>query len=371
MNLFIKIRVIRIVALAFGIERFHIHIEVGPRHRLAIAGIIGAPHSGFGAIVDHRSTDGRYLIKQNQSLDRAVLSFRFSRVVFWIVAGGDEAGFVVVEDSGVNVVFVAGVEYHGGEAVGVVGVHEVLHGVGDGGMVGITAVADHFGEFGGADGAVDEVAFDGDGEAVVVHGCGESAFDDEAGGVFPDFCDGVGLGVDFADVGVPVFPEADGEFVGDVESPAVDAVGGIAVAVGVHPALGDLEDVVFGIGVHVEAVGSVAEDGEGAEAPPAFVAEFVAFGAGIIEFVDLIPIAVGRVLLIEFNVAKGEEVGAGVVEDAVDDDADVAFFGFLEEVEEEFVGAGPLPRGGVLVFFFDDCEIADGVRAKVGVDVVE
>ncbi len=53
----------------------------------------------------------------------------------------------------------------------------------------------------------------------------------------------VGLRVDLARVLTPVLPEGMGDAIGDIESPTINTVARIAIAIGIHPALGGGEDV--------------------------------------------------------------------------------------------------------------------------------
>ena len=77
------------------------------------------------------------------------------------------------------------------------------------------ALAEENGELARREFVVNQPAFDGVGEAVVVHRGGEAAFAEEFVGLVPEFGDGIGLGVDAADVRVPVGPELQRYLIGD------------------------------------------------------------------------------------------------------------------------------------------------------------
>ncbi len=206
---------------------------------------------------------------------------------------------------------------------------------------------------------------------MVVHRGREAALREEVGGVLPDFGDGVRLGVQGPHVCVPVAPEPHGHLVGHVEPPPVDAVGGVAVAVGVHPARRRVEDVLFGAGVQVGAVGRIGKLGQRLDAPPAFVGKLVRGRRRVVEAFDDVPVFVGRRLALLAQVVEREKVAPGVVEDAVDDDAHPARVRLLDEREEQAVRRRHVPRRRVARLQFHQRKIALGVGPEVRVDVVE
>src|SRR5581483_5545628 len=131
---------------------------------------------------------------------------------------------------------------------------------------------------------------------------------------------------------VPVCPKFRRPFFGDVESPAVDTFGQFTMRL--HPAFGRLENVSLGTGMHVLAVAGGGERGQRHVSPPTFVGEFISLGAWIVEAFDRIPIFVTRIFLVLANVFEGEEVAAGVIENAVDDDVHAAFMRATDKIEK-------------------------------------
>ncbi|MFM1943616.1 MAG: hypothetical protein RI897_2598 [Verrucomicrobiota bacterium] len=185
----------------------------------------------------------------------------------------------------------------------------------------------------------------------------------------PDFAGDEGIGVDGFDPLTELDPEAHGDFGGDVEAPAIDTVLGVAVIVGVHPALDDGMEVLADIGV--ERGFCAVEFGEVLDADPALVVEFVLGCIGVVPLFDDEPIceAAGGALLPGF--LESPEGDADVIEDAVDDDTHIALVDFADELEEEFVGGGPFPGGRVGgVFAIEELDVAFGVGAEVSVDVM-
>lgn len=215
-----------------------------------------------------------------------------------------------------------------------------------------------------------EISGSGKGEVIVHDGVEFISLEvgDEFFDRIDDFGGEVGLWVDGFDEGAPLFPEAVWDAEGDVEAPAVDTIGGVAIAIGVHPAACGVKDVLARGGGDV--VIDLEELGEGIVAEPAAVFEWGASSLIAPRFDDE-PITVGGGLLVNDEVLERWGLLAKVVEDAVEDNADIIFFSFLEEVQEEFIGGCPLPSGGVVEGFLgDEGEIAGRIRSEIRIDVV-
>ena len=122
---------------------------------------------------------------------------------------------------------------------------------------------------------VNQETFGGKGKSVIVHRGTETTVPQIIAGFIPNFRNGKSLRIEFANFGVPVLPELVGDFIGNVQPPAVDAVAGITIAVGIHPPQRRLEHVSFGFGMQIGAVIVVGELGQRVDTPPAGIFEFV------------------------------------------------------------------------------------------------
>ncbi|RLS87844.1 MAG: hypothetical protein DWI09_09215 [Planctomycetota bacterium] len=91
-------------------------------------------------------------------------------------------------------------------------------------------------------------------------------------GAIPNFANDVGVGVDRLHQSAPCTPKTLGNLVGHIEPPSIDAVRWIAIAVGIHPATGDVDDVLLRRCAG-DALGILAKLGQFAESRPAAVLE--------------------------------------------------------------------------------------------------
>ena len=344
-------------------EGFVVVGDVVPEHGLAVARIVGAPHADLGAIVDHGCAGAGHLPDDRQ------LQGGFGR---GSGAGGDQlrgvghAGPVEVwlpvgERGAVTL-------KHGQDAAGVVGVEQILQDVDGARRMAVMQDVDAALEFGGIDG-VGVGGKEGDGGIgpLVVHDGGKLVGLKPWLGGADNFGSGVGFGIDVADEGVPLAPEGVGQAVGHIEPPAINTFAGAALAGGIHPAAGDVEEVLLDAGV--EGVLVAAEAGQDPAAIPTGVVE-AAVGMPL---GHLIPVAVGGVFPVAHNVLEGEAADAGMVEDAIQNDPHAAGVDVGDEVQKVAVGGGPDPGGGVFGFAGggDGAQIAFAVGPEGGVNVME
>ena len=181
-----------------------------------------------------------------------------------------------------------------------------------------------------------------------------------------NFGGGVGVGVDGADVGVPFAPKGMGHAEGHIQPPAVYAFFGASLAGWVHPAAGDVENIFFNAGMEVGFV--APEIGQDAGAVPTGVVECaVGMPAG-----HLIPVGISGCAAIFLQIAKGETGGAGVVEDAIQNDAHASRMDVGDQLQKKTVGGGPNPGGRVFGFVGggDGAQIACAVGAERGIYAV-
>ena len=280
-------------------------------------------------------------------------------------------GDVVVELCRLFVRPAGGIDDHRRQPVGVVGIDKVEHRVAHRRRMVLQAVGKLLRRLPCSERGVDEIALRGKREAVVVHRGVEGSLVEEPAGFVPFLGHGVGLWVDRLHERVPVAPEGHGHLAGHVEPPAVDAVFRVAVAVGIHPPAGDVEHVGLRAGVEVFLRGVVGELGQRVHAPPALVLELVRRRGGVVVLLDRVPLLIGRGLLLLAKIPEGEEVAAGVVEYAVEHHPHAPGVGLLEELEEQPVGAGPLPRRGIARLPLHRREVAGGIGAEVRIDVMK
>ena len=238
----------------------------------------------------------------------------------------------------------------------------------------VAPLVEHLPEGGRLDRVVDEVGLHGLRESVVVHrGQEPGPLEVIGGAVTPNLGDRDGIGVDAENKRIPIAPKLVGNLLGHVETPAVDAVAGIAVAVGIHPTLGRVEDVFFHRRMQITAIFVVPKLRQRVEAGPSGETQLVASGVGVVRRLDGIPFHVRRLFTLHADVAEGEEVAPRVIEDPVDHNLDTPFVGFFDQLEKQFVRGGPFPRGRIsgLAAVANDLEIALGIGAEIRIDVVE
>ena len=89
--------------------------------------------------------------------------------------------------------------------------------------------------------------------------------------------------------------------------------------------------------------------------------------------VMLKPVGVARVLAVLYHVLKRRVLCADVVENAIDDHVEAHGVGLLNEMQEELVGLGPLPRGRIeqVLARGDLVVVALGAEVVVYVHVAE
>ena len=170
-----------------------------------------------------------------------------------------------------------------------------------------------------------------------------------------------------------------GDVAGDVQPPAVHAVGGVAIAVGVEPSLRDGEDVLPRAGGQPGHRVVLEHRQRAAGLVPGVVldAAGLADGLGTPEVLleapigDLEPAGVLAVATLLQHVLEEGVRGAGVVEDAVDHDLEAAVVRLVEEIQEDLVGGRELPRRRVVGLALDLLETLLGEHAEVVVDVAE
>ncbi len=125
----------------------------------------------------------------------------------------------------------------------------------------------------------------------------------------PDLADDVRLGVDGADPAAELAPEVVVvNLVGDIEPPAVDAE--------LHPLAADVpEELADLVRIRIELR-------QGGQAPPGLViGRLVRVVGEERELLDVEPVEIGRIRAVLQDVVELEEAAAGVVEDAVEHDA--------------------------------------------------
>ena len=238
----------------------------------------------------------------------------------------------------------------------------------------ITTLVEHLPEGGRLDRVVDKVCLHRLRECVVIHrGQEPGPLEIISRAVTPDFGDRDGIGVDAENKRIPIAPKLVGNLLGNVETPAVDAIARVAIAVWIHPALRRVEDVFFHRRMQIGAVFVVPKLRQRVESEPSGVTQFVAPRVGVIRRLDGIPFHVRRLFTLHADVAEGEEVAPRVIEDAVDHDLDTPFVGFFDQLEKQFVRGGPFPRGRIsgLAAVANDLEIALGIGTEIRIDVVE
>ena len=129
-------------------------------------------------------------------------------------------------------------------------------------------------------------------------------------------------------------------------------------ASGRQPAFAHIIYMLFGTGIEVAIVGAAAgltrqghiefaDCGQADEGGSALVGEFAGRRSGVIKAADLAPVGEGRGFLLQ-DVLPGPEQSAGVVPGIVEHDFHLAVVDFVDELQEQPVGAGSLPGTGAI-----------------------
>jgi len=258
------------------------------------------------------------------------------------------------------------------DAHGVVAVEQVLHHKRGPCRKGRAQLRQPVVEFGHADARFfcNEKFDAGEGE-IVVHHCVELVpFQVGLEHLNPvdDLRSEIGLGIDRLDMGAPGSPEGVGDTKSDIEPPAVDAVGRIAVPVRIHPAPRGGKNVLAR--TRDDAVLILAQLRQLGDIGPARITEGGVTGR-FCPRGDGEPVAVGRGLAMGDEILKGEAVDAHVIKDPVEDDAHAAAVHLADELEHQPVGRSPLPGSGIDgVLAGDDGPVPGGIGPEVGIDVV-
>ena len=225
------------------------------------------------------------------------------------------------------------------------------------------------------EGAIDQASFDGNGKGVIIHGGVEFRALKITGSLSPDLGGGIGVGVDGFHQLIPLLPKTVPDLFGHIQSPAVDPVGRVAVAVGIHPAAGDGKNICFHFRVQVFAslfVRHLCKLRQTFDTVPTGPIELLAIlGTRIGPGKDGVPVLVFRFLLLFPDIGKGKKSRGGVVKDSVNDHPHSLFAGFFHQLQKLFIGSRPSPAGGVGGRVFEQLQIGSRIRTKEGIHVVK
>jgi len=174
---------------------------------------------------------------------------------------------------------------------------------------------------------------------------------------------------------IPFLPKAVPDLFGDIQPPTVDAVGRIPIAIRVHPAPGDGENVGLDLGVQGSPALFIRHLGKFRQAfvaiPTGPVELLALLGARVVPGEDRVPILVFGLFLFLPDVGKGKKPRRRVVEHPVDDHPHAARMGLLEELEKQLVGGRPSPGGRIGGGIFEEFHVGGGIGTEKRIHVVK
>jgi len=80
-------------------------------------------------------------------------------------------------------------------------------------------------------------------------------------GFVPDLGNGNGIGINFADVSVPIPPKTCRYFIRHIQPPAVNTIRGVTIAIWIHPAFCDVKKMLPHGWEEVFTVGRICKNG--------------------------------------------------------------------------------------------------------------
>ena len=351
------------------IDRLRLEFQLRPHHRHPVIGIIPAPHARLIAVVDHRRTGARHLEKHHQPLNRPLALVWFPDLVR--SRRPVDPIRVVVNLRGVGILRDVGIHDHGREPIRVMRIHEILHEIHRARRQRAAPILDQLRKLRRRDPPVHEEALHRNRKAVVIHRRGKTALGDQLRGIRPDLAARVRVRIQRAHMRRPVRPEFRRTLRGHIQPPAVHAVGGIAVAVRIHPAFRRHKNVRLRSRRDVVPVRRCRKDRQRLVAPPPAVIELVAPRLRIVERLHDIPAEIPRLPLIFPQIPERKKIAPGVIEHAVNDHAHPPAVRLRDHAHEELVRRRPLPGRRIAArLLFDQRDVAMHIGAEIRVYVM-
>ena len=155
-------------------------------------------------------------------------------------------------------------------------------------------------------------------------------------GARPNFAGDVSVGIYLLHELTPLMPKCHRNFIGNIKSPAVNAVAWVAVSVGIHPALGDFKNVLARAFTGDAVLVILAESWQFAVAKPTLV--FKGLPTFYVE-----PIRITTGLAIFLYIQKSRMPSSHVIEHAVNDHMKSLLFSLFYKGKKFLVGVCPSP----------------------------
>ena len=312
------------------LARVIVGLVVGPQHRLPVVRVARAPHADLGAVPQHGSTDVGHLQEDRETQTLVVLGAGFTRSVRRHVL---RAVLLVVS--------AVGIQRHAHGTIRVMAVEQVLHDVRRLARVPPAHDRQPAIELPRRDPLrpVEHPRHDRGRELVVHDGVERVALEPGRRGL-PDLARDVGVRIDRLHERSPLAPERDRYLVRYIQAPTVDAIGGIAVTVGVEPAPREREQVLAQRCTR-DAVGVVLPElRQRAMVEPAFVLEWFPRP-------DLEPVRIGTRGPALTHIAERRVTRADVIEHAIQHDPESGALEFAEHIQELAIVGIERPGRGV------------------------